>query len=183
MLAELKDAMSSAAAALSAWPARELTLFHHNDTDGLCSGAILQRALTHGGASCRGLSVYLDTLGAVGYYRGGPDLGLKVCLEGRSGHIQWFDVQSRFDPLGVKMVGIFCDYLKGRSFIRQDQYIAGFQTLPEEVPGIDRIGGGQVRVSMRVPESLSELIRRGKALGLYDLLPPATETLGGFSDA
>jgi single-stranded-DNA-specific exonuclease len=171
---------------------------------------------THGGAPCRELSVYLDTLGAVGYYRGGPDLGLKVCLEGRSetadreheelnrlrtehfrrevdkleregirrsSHIQWFDLKKRFDPMGVKMVGIFCDHLKGRPFIRQDQYIAGFQALPEIVPGVGNIGGGQVKVSMRVPESLAEKIRAGKAAGLYDLLPPATEALGGFSDA
>jgi single-stranded-DNA-specific exonuclease len=171
---------------------------------------------THDGISCRELSVYLDTLGAVGYYRGGPDLGLQVCLEGRtkaadreheklnrlrtehfrretdcleregmrrSRHIQWFDLQKRFDPMGVKMVGIFCDHLKSRQFIREDQYIAGFQALPEEVPGIGRIGGGQVKVSMRVPEPLSQLIRKGKALGLYDLLPPATQALGGFSDA
>jgi single-stranded-DNA-specific exonuclease len=171
---------------------------------------------THGGAPCRELSVYLDTLGAVGYYRGGPDLGLKVCLEGRSeaadraheelsrlrtehfrreadtleregirrsGHIQWFDLKNRFDPMGVKMVGIFCDHLKGRPFIRQDQYIAGFQALPAIVPGIGDIGGGEVKVSMRVPEPLAEKIRAGKAIGLSDLLPPATETLGGFSDA
>ena len=171
---------------------------------------------THDGIPCRELSVYLDTLGAVGYYRGGPDLGLKVCLEGRSeeadreheelnrlrteifrreadtleregirrsDHIQWFDLKNRFDPMGVKMVGIFCDHLKGRSFTRQDQYIAGFQALPAIVPGIGDIGGGQVKVSMRVPESLSEKIRAGEAIGLYDLLPPATEALGGFSDA
>lgn len=171
---------------------------------------------THGGTPCRELSVYLDTLGAVGYYRGGPDLGLKVCLEGRSettdrehqelnrlrtehfrreadtleregirrsGHIQWFDLKNRFDPMGVKMVGIFCDHLKKRPFIRQDQYIAGFQALPAIVPGIGDIGGGEVKVSMRVPESLSEKIRAGEAIGLYDLLPPATEELGGFSDA
>jgi hypothetical protein len=152
----------------------------------------------------------------VGYYRGGPDLGLKVCLEGRSessdreheqlnrlrtehfrreadvleregirrsDHIQWFDLKDRFDPMGVKMVGIFCDHLKARPFIRQDQYIAGFQALPAIVPGIGDIGGGQVKVSMRVPELLSEKIRAGEAVGLYDLLPPATEALGGFSDA
>ena len=171
---------------------------------------------THDGIPCRELSVYLDTLGAVGYYRGGPDLGLKVCLEGRSeaadreheelnrlrtehfrreadtleregirrsGHIQWFDLKNRFDPMGVKMVGIFCDHLKGRPFIRPDQYIAGFQSLPAIVPGIGDIGGGQVKVSMRVPESLAAKIRAGDAIGLYDLLPPATEALGGFADA
>ena len=49
MLAALKEAMSCAADALSARSAGEITLFHHNDTDGLCSGAILLRALTRAG--------------------------------------------------------------------------------------------------------------------------------------
>jgi single-stranded-DNA-specific exonuclease len=171
---------------------------------------------THGGAACRELSLYLDTLGAVGYYRAGPEWGVQVCLQGRSAaadrererldrirvkrfrretdilrregirrstHIQWFDLKGRFAPMGVKMVGIFCDHLKGQPFIRDDQYIAGFQALPEEVPGIGRIGGGEVKVSMRVPEPLAERIRSGAAVGLYDLLPPATARLGGFSDA
>jgi single-stranded-DNA-specific exonuclease len=171
---------------------------------------------THGGASCREFSTYLDTLGAVGYYRGGPDRGVQVCLEGRnkaadqdyaeldrlrarhfrrevnslertdfrrSGHIQWFDLKKRFAPMGVKMVGIFCDHLKNLPFVRQDQYIAGFQALPREVPGIGRVGGGEVKVSMRVPEALAERIRAGRAVKLYDLLPPATASLGGFSDA
>jgi single-stranded-DNA-specific exonuclease len=171
---------------------------------------------THGGASCRELSTYLDTLGAVGYYRGGPDRGIEVCLEGRSAasdreqaelgrmreelfrreveslergglrrsaHIQWFDLKNRFAPMGVKMVGIFCDHAKTLPFFREDQYVAGFQALPPEVPGVGRIGGGEVKVSMRVPDALAERIRAGKAVGLYDLLPPATAALGGFSDA
>ena len=87
------------------------------------------------------LGDYLDILGGVGYYQKGPDVGVKVCLEGaspasdrmveelkairtrifdqetaklRSGglqqapHIQWFTVEKRLFPMGVKMIGAFC---------------------------------------------------------------------------
>jgi len=93
---------------------------------------------------------YLDILGGVGYYQKGPDVGIKVCLEGvstesdrmveelkairtkvfdqeivrlKSGelkqapHIQWFHVENRFFPMGVKMIGAFCDAIKDTTLV------------------------------------------------------------------
>jgi len=159
---------------------------------------------------------YLDILGGVGYYQQGPDLGVKVCLEGlspeaerrveelkairtkifdkeiarlKSGelrkapHIQWFHVEKRFFPMGVKMIGAFCDAIKDTSFIDPQKYIAGFQIIPDEIPGFDSITFNEVKVSMRVSPYMEGEIRAKRAMGLNILLPEATTRLGGFSDA
>ena len=159
---------------------------------------------------------YLDVLGGVGYYQGGPDMGVKVCLEGTSPesdrmveelkavrtkifgeeitglqaggmkqapHIQWFHLEDRFFPMGVKMVGAFCDAIRVTDLIDPGKYLAGFQVIPDEIPGIGSIKFGQVKVSMRVAPVMEEEIRAGRAMGLNVLLPEATSKLGGFSDA
>jgi single-stranded-DNA-specific exonuclease len=159
---------------------------------------------------------YLDVLGGVGYYQGGPDMGVKVCLEGTSPesdrmveelkavrtklfdeeiarlqaggmkqapHIQWFHLEDRLFPMGVKMVGAFCDAIRVTDLIDPGKYLAGFQIIPDEIPGIGSISFGQVKVSMRVSPAMEGEIRAGRALGLNILLPEATSRLGGFSDA
>ncbi len=159
---------------------------------------------------------YLDLLGGVGYYQGGPDMGINVCLEGispesdrmveelkairtklfneqigrlRSGelihspHIQWFHVEKRFFPMGVKMIGAFCDAIKDSNLIDPQKYIAGFQIIPDEIPGFEAIAFNEVKVSMRVSPYMEGEIRAARAVGLNILLPEATSKLGGFSDA
>jgi len=159
---------------------------------------------------------YLDTLGGVGFYQNGPSVGIDVCLNGFSEHsdkmverlkkvkddifakeieklkngalvqtpnIQWFHVQNRFSPMGVKMIGVFCDTIKKLDFINPEKYIAGFQLIPNEVPGFGKIEINQVKISMRVPISMENAIREKKKIGLDILLPEATKKLGGFSDA
>jgi hypothetical protein len=165
---------------------------------------------------CDRFGVYLDMLGGAGYYRGGPDVGVKVLLEGTtaqtdetvqalngikeqafaketarlqqgsmhaSPHIQWFHVENRFAPMGVKMIGLFCEAVKSEGFIDPKKYIAGFQTVPDEIPGFGPIPFNQVKISMRVPPAMEQDIRDGKILGLNTFLPEATNRLGGFSDA
>ena len=162
------------------------------------------------------LEEYLDTLGGVGFYQNGPLVGIDVCLNGfseksdkmvedlkkikdkrfeneikrlrngdliKTDNIQWFHVMDRFKPMGVKMIGAFCDAIKRLDFISPDKYIAGFQIIPNEVPGFGKIDINQVKISMRVSPSMEEEIRSGKKIGLNILLPKATERLGGFSDA
>ena len=159
---------------------------------------------------------YLDVLGGVGYYQGGADMGVRVCLEGvspesdgmveelkvvrkrifdeeiarlQSGelkqapHIQWFHVEKRFFPMGVKMIGAFCDAIKDTNLIDPLKYLAGFQIIPDEVPGFDAIKFNEVKISMRAAHYLEEQIRAGRAMGLNIFLPEATNRLGGFSDA
>ena len=169
-----------------------------------------------GQVPCDEFGAYLDTLGAAGYYQNGPDMGIKVCLEGtteesdrmlaelksvqakafeeelkriRSGalkktdHIQWFHVENRFKPMGVKMIGVFCDAIKNSEHVDPHKYVAGFQIIPDEIPGFGPIGMKDVKISMRVSATMEADIRAGRTMGLDVLLPEATNKLGGFSDA
>ncbi|MFZ2097544.1 MAG: hypothetical protein WAV05_12980 [Anaerolineales bacterium] len=170
----------------------------------------------NGKISCTDVGDYLDLLGGVGYYQNGPDIGVRVCLEGRSPHsdrmveelktirtklfseeitrlqsdelkqaphIQWFNIEKRFFPMGVKMIGAFCDAIKDTELIDPRKYLAGFQIIPDEIPGFGAIKFNEVKVSMRVSRYLEGEIRAARAMGLNILLPEATDKLGGFSDA
>ena len=170
----------------------------------------------NGPLPCLELGFYLDTLGAAGYYQDGPDMGIKVCLEGRTvesdhmlkdlrriqtgifedqikkirqgeitqtEHIQWFHVQERFNPMGVKMIGAFCDMYKETKGFDPQKYIAGFQVIPNKIPGFGPITFDEVKISMRAPVKVEEEIRAGRMPGLDTFLPEATGNLGGFSDA
>jgi acylphosphatase len=165
---------------------------------------------------CDEFAAYLDTLGAAGYYQNGPDMGIKVCLEGttpqsdrmlqefksvqtrvfeeemkrirtgalkKTDHIQWFQVENRFKPMGVKMIGVFCDAIKNSEYVDPDKYVAGFQIIPNEIPGFGPIPLNDVKISMRVSAQLEAEIRAQRAMPLNILLPDATNKLGGFSDA
>ncbi len=158
----------------------------------------------------------LDILGGVGYYQKGPDMGIRVCLEGVSPesdriveelkairakifneeiarlqdgdlimapHIQWFHVEKRFFPMGVKMIGAFCDAIRETNLIDPLKYLAGFQIIPDEIPGFEPITFNEVKISMRVSPFMEGEIRAGREMGLNILLPEATNRLGGFSDA
>jgi len=169
-----------------------------------------------GQISCVQLGEDLDIFGGVGYFQGGPNMGVEVCLEGftpdseqkleefkaikakafdneisnlRAGalnktpHIQWFHVEQRFLPMGVKMIGLFCEFIKEMSFIDPNKYIAGFQIIPDEIPNLGAISLREVKISMRVSSILEQEIRVGKRMALNTFLPEATNRLGGFSDA
>lgn len=170
----------------------------------------------NGHARCDELGDYLEILGGVGYYQDGPAMGIMVCLEGVSGasdrmvknlktikakafeneisrlksgalkespHIQWFHVEDRFSAMGVKIIGLFCESICNEEFINPDKYIAGFQNIPNQIPGFGPITFNEAKISMRVSPSMEDKIRAGNITGLNDLLPEATNRLGGFSDA
>ncbi len=172
--------------------------------------------ISQGQVACDEFGAYLDTLGAAGYFQNGPDMGVRVCLEGTSkesdrmldelksvqngafeeemkriqsgalvktDHIQWFHVENRFKPMGVKMIGVFCDAIKNTEHVDPAKYVAGFQIIPDEIPGFGPIGMKDVKISMRVSAQMEKEIRAGKSMGLDVLLPEATNKLGGFSDA
>jgi len=98
-------------------------------------------------------------------------------------HIQWFHVQHGFHPMGVKMIGTFCNHYKNTEVFKPDTYIAGFQIIPDNIPGFGRIDLNEVKISMRVSSKLAAEIRAGRAAGLDTFLPEATHRVGGFSDA
>ncbi|MFQ5444860.1 MAG: hypothetical protein ACE5EK_09615 [Nitrospinales bacterium] len=162
------------------------------------------------------LWTYLDTLGAAGYYQDGPEMGVRVCLEGffsdadqmfeklnaiqqnafkeqinrlqqgkihQTPRIQWLHAADRFSPMGVKMIGAFCDMYKDSTLFDPQKYIAGFMALPNEIPGFGPVTFNEVKISMRVSAGMQKEIRSGNAIGLDQFLPEATHRLGGFSDA
>jgi hypothetical protein len=173
-----------------------------------------------GWVACEEIGDYLDTLGAAGYYRGGPEMGIQVCLGGISDasdrmlvelrtiqsnafdreanriaesamhmtpHIQWIHVGDRFAPMGVKMIGIFLasirNQVENQPDLSPEKYLAGFQMVPNKVPGFGRVEINQVKISMRVCASLADKIRAGDAPGMDTFLPEATRRVDGFSDA
>ena len=85
--------------------------------------------------------------------------------------------------MGVKMIGAFCDAIKDTDHIDPRKYLAGFQIIPDEIPGFGAITFNEVKISMRAAHYLEEEIRAGRAMGLNIFLPEATNKLGGFSDA
>jgi hypothetical protein len=85
--------------------------------------------------------------------------------------------------MGVMMVGYFCTLLKRKNFIDPHKYIAGFQNLPDVIPGFGPIEFNEVKVSMRISPVMEKEITEGRAMPLNVLLPEATNRLGGFSDA
>ncbi len=162
------------------------------------------------------LAVYLELLGAVGYYQCGPDMGVRVCLDGmtpesdemadhlkqikteafnseiahlkagglkQSDHIQYLHVGDRFAPMGVKMIGVFCQHIRNMELIDPQKYIAGFQNIPNKIPGFGPIHFEEVKISMRVSPYIENEITAGRMPGLDRFLPEATNRLGGFSDA
>ena len=164
----------------------------------------------------RELSADLDTLGAAGYHRNGPAVGIGMCLEGfsataktmlvelravrerlfaaeiarlsrgglrQSQRIQWFHVENRFAPMGVKMIGTFCQTYKDSEVFDPAKYIAGFQVIPDDIPNFGPLPMNQVKISMRVSAPMQEAVRAGRVPGLDSFLPEATGRLGGFSDA
>jgi single-stranded-DNA-specific exonuclease len=166
--------------------------------------------------ACRELVKELDVLGGVGYYQGGPELGVRICSEGlfsqavtkitsyaalkealftreienirkkgfnQTPHIQWIDIKELFFPMGVKMIGQFCNTIKNMDICNPQKYLAGFQHVPEEIPGIGRFAMNQTKVSMRVSSVMEEQIRSGRKPGLHTFLVTATKRLGGFVDA
>lgn len=98
-------------------------------------------------------------------------------------HMQWFDLKENFKPMGVKMVGIFCNEIAERDFIDPNKYIAGYQKIPDEVPGFGYIPMGQTKMSMRTSANLSQRVLNRKMPGIDSFLPQATINLGGFADA
>lgn len=100
-----------------------------------------------------------------------------------TGHLQWLDVGDRFIPMGVKMIGVFLTQIKDSEVVDHSKYLAGFQHIPQEVPGFGSMGSGSTKISMRVSEELTQRIRAKEIPALNTFLPEATERLGGFTDA
>ena len=101
----------------------------------------------------------------------------------RSSRIQWVNVKNRFSPMGVKMIGLFCQQLRTHPFIDPDRYILGAMDLSADVPGFGSMGGPFSKLSMRMPPAMEADVQKGRIPGVDTFFPEATTDLGGFSDA
>jgi single-stranded-DNA-specific exonuclease len=152
----------------------------------------------------------VDALGSYGYFSGGPDIAIKglreqfgpACLhfsdkfskrfaeECRApvklttkGSLVFFELGSEFDTFGVKTVGLICAELARERAELHNSYIAGLQTVPNQIPGLGTVALDQIKVSMRVGPTLAQKIKTGSSRPLTDVLPAATRAVGGFVDA
>jgi single-stranded-DNA-specific exonuclease len=101
----------------------------------------------------------------------------------RDGNIQWFDVENRFYPLGLKAIGIFCSEIARTDWVDRDKYIVGFQDVPRENPYLGEFDWDETKASLRVPPDLHRAIAEGLAPPLSEIVPIASEQAGGISDA
>ena len=86
-------------------------------------------------------------------------------------------------PMGVKMIGIFCEEVADSGLVPKDKYMAGYQQIPDEVPGFGHVDMGETKVSMRTSLPLTDRVMHDEIPGLNAFLPEATLNLGGFADA
>ena len=98
-------------------------------------------------------------------------------------HTQWFHVEDRFSPMGVKTVGTFCQKIKDMSFIDEEKYLIGFQNCSKRIPDLGKVNWNLVKMSGRAPLPLERKIFKGEAIGFNFLVPKASEAVGGVADA
>lgn len=165
------------------------------------------------GMSVDGLFAKLQILGAVGYYEGGPELGVQACIDGitddvrtkiryledkrrkankqligmlyREGlnemqHLQWFDAIDLYKSMGTKVIGQFCSFLSYQTrLVKPDRYVFGFMNVVPKVPGWEgKLDGCLVKVSIRVPRVLHELIDKDERRSAVDLAARASHNFG-----
>jgi hypothetical protein len=85
-----------------------------------------------------------------------------------------------YKGMGTKVIGQFCSFLsyQGR-LVKPDRYIFGFMNLPPTVPGWSgRLNESLVKVSVRVPQRLRQLIDADKMPNAVDLVTKASEGFG-----
>ena len=155
----------------------------------------------------------LDALGSVGYYKGGPDIAIKGLLDNQiealltsgqqyldhqhqlftkfvessalsvTGELEWFNLTDSFGEVGVKTVGLLCNYLLEQQVASGAHYLAGFQYICDQIPGMGPVEFNQSKLSMRIPHALRPAVESGDLPSLDQLLPAVAGAAGGFVDA
>lgn len=159
------------------------------------------------------LKGWVDSLGSFAYLSGGPDVAVKGLLEGFDGRYRTlaeranatyrnavdpflstynprdssslvsFTLPDSFDQFGVKTVGLVCEEIVASGRVRGAKYVAGFQKVPDQIPGLGPVRINQSKLSMRVTPELSAAIFADRAPGVDRILIPAAQSLGGVVDA
>lgn len=210
MLGALGDGFIDGAGELIGFNRR---LFDAACRDGRASRAGDGRYLLADGTQALEIVSHLNALGSFGYFKGGPDVAMKGLLEGfdqRYVHsartfqdgfdsklaallasrpvrelrrLSCFTLGPDFGDMGVKTVGLICEHLRDSGLVSAEDYILGFQAVPDQIPGLGPVKLNQVKISMRLGTSLSSEVKQGRAPDLLQILPPATQSVGGFVDA
>ena len=159
------------------------------------------------------LRKYLDALGSVQYFSGGPDIAIKGLLEGfdsryvhlateareqlekalreflsvgqieRSAELQVFHLGSAVANFGVKTVGLFCEAIADQGTPTAPLYTLGYQPVLNSIPGIGPIEINQVKLSMRVSSKCRGEIVAGRAPSLRKLISEVASSMSCFVDA
>ena len=98
------------------------------------------------------------------------------------GRVQWFHLGSLFKGLGTKTLGTFTSMLSYRGIVQPDRYLVGFMEFEPELPGLGRVEGEWVKVSVRTPKKVSEEVRAGRLPPASELTVKASEEVGGTGD-
>ncbi|MCD6313142.1 MAG: DHH family phosphoesterase, partial [Thaumarchaeota archaeon] len=96
--------------------------------------------------------------------------------------VQWFHLGDMFKGLGSKTVGTLASMLSYRRVADQKKYLIGFMNFEPEIPGLGRIRGSWVKVSVRAPKPLAKLIQDKAMPAISDLTIRAAERVGGSAD-
>jgi single-stranded DNA-specific DHH superfamily exonuclease len=189
------------------------TVLEEAEQNGVVSVAGHKITITRLGVRVDDLFAKLQILGAVGYYNGGPEMGVQAALSGvtedikskideweekrkkvnkrvmgwlykqrlkETEFLQWFDTGNLYKDMGTKVIGQFCSFLSYQTrLIKPNKYILGFMNVQPEVPGWQgKLKGPLVKVSVRVPKELHDLIDKGKMQSAVDLIRKASEGFG-----
>jgi hypothetical protein len=99
-----------------------------------------------------------------------------------SARVQHITLGDECRGMGVKTAGLVAERLAESSKADPERYVAVFQRVPPEIPGLGIVLDKRVKVSFRVPPALAAEIQRSKAPSLTLLVPAATVALGGAVD-
>lgn len=100
----------------------------------------------------------------------------------RGENIQWVSDYGLFRGMGSKTIGTFLSLLRFKSYVDPEKYLVGIMRFNNEIPGLGRIEGEWLKVSIRLPPRLTELVRSGKKPPASRILVEASQRVGGVAD-
>ncbi len=96
--------------------------------------------------------------------------------------VQWFHLGRLFKGLGTKTLGTFTSMLSYRGAVSPEKYLIGFMEFEPSIPGLGRLEGSWVKVSVRTPKRLAEKVKEGLMPPASKLTVEASEKVGGTGD-
>ncbi|MBF0358644.1 MAG: FAD-dependent oxidoreductase [Magnetococcales bacterium] len=100
-------------------------------------------------------------------------------------HFLIIDSGSRFENMGLKMIGLFLEDINHCRISGFDprKYQLGFQNVRSEIKGLGHIGEGWIKVSGRLPQALEIEVRAGRMPGFKIIFAQIAEKMNLSLDA